>query len=292
MTEQQIAPSTDAKLRLHPAPPRDFDPFTASKTDLLRHGLPLRPDPQMQPGMAALWERQAARYRTFEHLEPRPDTATAAKKALAAPALGPDPIESCGYQLFSSTAPFTALFVTWTMPDLCFTPGRFEAVDNFHTWVSLGFLDVHVEMTVDSTENVTAAIWAQSVGQVNLPVRAGDVLSGSLCLETNPPGTAAYFLANETTGQTISFSVDTGFPPAVTVSAGVTRTGDPEIPPFDHPLARFGAVYFDEISAYTTSGPRSLTSGDAITMVDENGRTLARPVRLNDDAFKAVFVAT
>ena len=62
--------------------------------------------------------------------------------------------------------------------------------------------------------------------------------------------------------------------------------------PFDHPLARFGVVYFDEISAYTTSGSRSLTSGEAITMVDQNGRTLARPVRLNDFAFKTVFAAS
>jgi hypothetical protein len=57
------------------------------------------------------------------------------------------------------------------------------------------------------------------------------------------------------------------------------------------PLASFGVIYFDEISAYTTGGPLSLTSGEAITMVDQNGRTLARPVRLNDFGFKAVFVA-
>jgi hypothetical protein len=289
MTERGITESTG--LRICPAPPQDFDPFAASKRDLMRYGLPLRPDPQTQPGMAALWERKAARYRSFEHLEPQPDATTATKKALTAPAFGPDPFESCGYQLFSSTAPFTALFVTWTIPDLHFTPGQFENLDHFHTFVGLGFLDVHVEMTVDSSENVSCQVWAQSVGNIPLPVRPGDVISGALCLETDPPGTAAYFLANETTSQTISFAVDTGFPPAVTINAGVTRTGDPEIPPFDHPLARFGAVYFDEISAYTTSGPRLLTSGDAITMVDENGRTLASPVRLNDYAFKSVFVS-
>jgi hypothetical protein len=74
----------------------------------------------------------------------------------------------------------------------------------------------------------------------------------------------------------------------VTINAGITR-GD-FTQPLD-PLASFGAVYFDEISAYTTSGSRSLTSGDAITMVDANGATLARPVLLNDYAFKTVFVA-
>ena len=276
------------KVHLYPPPSKDFDPFAATEKDLMRHGLPLRPDPQTQPGMAALWERQAARYRSFDHLEPRPDTTTAAKKAVTAPALGPDPIESCGYQLFSASAPFTALFVTWTVPDLHFTPSPI-GVNHFHTFVGLGFLDVHVEMTVDSAQNVTSQIWAQSIGQINLPVRPGDVISGSLCLQTNQAGTAAYFFANETTSQTINFSVDTGFPPAVTINAGVTRSW-PLNQPFP-PLASFGVVYFDEISAYTTSGPRSLTSGQAITMVDQNGRTLARPVRLTDFTFKTVFAA-
>ena len=205
----------------------------------------------------------------------------------AVPLLGPDPIESCGYQLFS-TAPFTALFVTWTVPDLQYTPSEL-GTDDFHTFVGLGFLDLHVEMTVDSAQNVTCQVWAQSIGNINLPVRPGDVISASLCLETNEAGTAAYFLANETTSQTISFSVDTGFPPAVTINAGVTRTW-PLNQPFP-PLARFGVVYFDEISAFTTSGTRPLTSGDAVTMVDQNGSTLARPVRLTDYAFKAVLAA-
>ena len=102
-------------LRICPPPPAGFDPFAASSVDLARHGLPLRPDPQTQPDLAALWERLADRYRDFEHLEPRPDTATANKKAAretAAPSLLPlDPQESCGYSLFGSQAtPFTALF--------------------------------------------------------------------------------------------------------------------------------------------------------------------------------------
>jgi hypothetical protein len=278
--------STDKKkARVYPPPSKNFDPFAATLKDLKRHGLPFRPDPQTQPGMAALWERQAARYRSFEHLKPRPDTTTADKKVPATLALGPAPIESCGYHLFSSAAPFTALFVTWTVPNLQFSPSPF-GINRFHTFVGLGFLDVHVEMTVDPAQNVTSQLWAQSVGDVNLPVRPGDVLSCSLCLDTKPPGTAHYFFANETTSQTINFEVNTGFPPAVTIDAGVTREDLP-----NGPLAQFGVVYFDEISAYTTSGSRTLTSGDAITMVDLQGSTLARPVRLNDFAFKTVFVA-
>jgi hypothetical protein len=238
--------------------------------------------------MAALWERKAARYRSFDHLEPRPDTTTAAKKAVPDSILGPDPIESCAYQLASFSAPFTSLYLTWTVPNLQFTPGPIS-INYFHTFVGLGFLDVHVEMTVDSGQNVTSQIWAQSIGDINLPVRPGDVISTSLCLQTNQAGTANYFLANETTSQTISFAVDTGFPPAVTINAGVTRSWPLNQP--SPPLASFGVVYFDEIRAYPTSGAQSLTSGEAITMVDQNGRHLASPARLNDFAFKTMFVA-
>ena len=279
------------QLRLYPPPPKDFDPFAASVEDLKRHGLPLRPDPQTQPGMAALWQRLAGRYRYFEHLEPRPDTTKAARKPgrkpVTAGPFDPDPLESCGYSLTSTAAPFTALFVTWTVPDLQFSASPFGP-DQFHTFVGLGFLDAHVEMTVDSAGTVTSTLWAQGVGNINLPVGPGDVISGSLCLDIKPPGTAHYFFTNETRAQTLNFTVDTGFPPAVSINAGVTRDGWNQPDP---PLARFGAVYFDDISAYTTNGSTSLTAGTAITMVAQNGTTLASPVRLTDYAFKTVFAA-
>jgi hypothetical protein len=114
-------------VRLCPPPSKDFDPFTATEEDLKRHGLPLRPDPQTQPDMAALWERKARRYRDFEHLEPQfePAGATRTSVITAAPPPGSfalSPYESCGYELdTSSSEPFTALFVTWTVPDLQYT---------------------------------------------------------------------------------------------------------------------------------------------------------------------------
>jgi hypothetical protein len=273
------------RVRLYPPPAKGFDPLTAGKEELKRHGLPLRPDPQAQPGMAALWDRWSRRYRDFEHLEPEIDRTTVREPATDA-ALALPPIQSCGYQL-SSSAPFTALFVTWTVPNLRFSPSPF-GINRFHTFVGLGFLDVHVEMTVNSAQAVTSRLSAVGVGQVNLPVGPGEVINGALCLDNRPPGRANYILTNETRGQTVNFSFDTGFPPAVTINAGVTR--DFTTPP-DFPLARFGVVYFDEISAFTTNGSLSLTAGQAVTMVDTNGSTLASPVRLNDFAFKAVHAA-
>jgi hypothetical protein len=79
--------------------------------------------------------------------------------------------------------------------------------------------------------------------------------------------------------------MDTGFPPAVTIGAGIGRslaTGP------SSPLARFGVVYFDELQAFSTSGSRSLPNGSATTMTDNAGSTLAKPLRLTDYAFKVV----
>jgi hypothetical protein len=289
MTTTQKTP--DGKvLRLFPPPPKGFDPLAATTQELKRHGLLFRPDPHTQPGLAALWERWARRYRGFDHLEPDIDIATAGNEA-SPPSPGLEPLESCGYSLLSTQSTFAVLFLTWTVPDLEYSPSPIGAPNQFHTFVGLGDLDVHVEMTVDSANNVTSYLWAPGVGTINLPVKPGDLMSGYLRLEPDPQGFRAYFLANETTGQTMNFVVETGLPPAVTINAGVTRGGEPDQPPDFNPLPRFGAVYFDEISVFSSNSPMLLTSGQATTMVNENGTPLASPIRLNDYAFKAMYSA-
>lgn len=281
MTDNQ---AEKGRPRLLPPAPAGFDPFTATAHDLVRHGLPRRPDPKTEPDLAALWDRKAAQYRNFEHLAPAAQPSGVV--SLVAPTgIGPDPFDSAGYNLTTGSGPFTSLFVTWTIPDLHFDSDAF-GINQLHTFVGLGFLDVHVSLSVNSSQTVTSTLSAVGVGDVGLTVRPGDVISASLCLNTNAAGTAAYFFTNETTQQTMSFSVDTGFPPAQTVNAGVTRDG--VIRP-GQSLAGFGTVYFDEISAYNTSGHQSLLSGQAINMTDSTGKVLANTYELTDYAFKVVW---
>jgi hypothetical protein len=85
----------------------------------------------------------------------------------------------------------------------------------------------------------------------------------------------------------VNFTIATGFPPAHAINAGVTRDSQFNGPP--DPLARFGVVYFDELSAFATSGTPKLTDGEPTTMVDSNGRTLAVPQRLTDFTFKVIY---
>lgn len=272
-------------VRVFPPPPKGFDALAASKTDLARHGLPPRPDPRTQPGPAALWEEIARRYKDFDHLEPKLLAPDKPREPVAA-GFGLPALVSCGFEL-GFPAPITILSGTWTVPDLNHSPAPEQFPNHLHTFFGLGFLDVHVEMTVDVAQNVTSLIRIHTGAQVALPVRPGDAISATLCLQTDAAGTAAYFLANETTSQTVNFTIETGFPPARAINAGVTRDSQFNGPP--DPLARFGVVYFDELTAFATSGTPRLTDGLPTTMVDSNGRTLAVPERLTDFTFKVVY---
>src|SRR5258706_179958 len=157
--------------------------------------------------------------------------------------------------------------------------------NDLRTFFGLGFLDLHVEMTVDVNQNITSVIRIHTGDEINLPVKPGDAISATLCLQTNPAGTAFYGLANETTSQTVNLTIDTGFPPAVTINSGISRGS--QFNPFG-PLAHFGVGYFDELAAFAPNGNRFLTNGTATTMTDSNGSTLATPQRISDFAFKVI----
>jgi hypothetical protein len=272
-------------LRVFPPPPTGFDLLTASTKGLKRHGLPQRPDARTQPELAALWEDRAHRYKGFEHLQPElvpPDV-----EIQPAPvAFGLSPLFSCGFELFNASAPITVLLGTFTVPNLRNSPNN-GLPNDFRLFFGLGFLDLHVEMTVTASNTITTAVRIHTGAQVSLPVSPGDVLSATLCLQDNAAGTAFYGLVNETTGQTMNFSLDTGFPRAVKINGGVSRGSQFNGPP--DPLARFGIVYFDEVIAYSTNGTRLLTDGVPTTMTDSSGSTLAVPQRINDFAFKLIF---
>src|SRR3954462_496071 len=86
-------------VRVFPPAPKGFDALAATKTDLARHGLPQRPDPRTQPGLAALWGRCARRYRNFDHLEPKLLPADKPPEPVAAGFGGLFPLVSCGFEL-------------------------------------------------------------------------------------------------------------------------------------------------------------------------------------------------
>jgi hypothetical protein len=277
-----------AEGRAFVPPPKDFDLLTAGPKDLVRYGLPRRPDPLVQPELSSLWERQARRYRTFEHLQAKVHRSVRNETAAAPEVFRLFPVGTCGYTLDGNGDTFTVLATTWTVPNLRYTPSAL-GINNFRTFVGLGFLDVHVEMTVDTTHNVTAIVTAlgpNGMERVGLPVQPGDVVSAVMCLAPKPPGESSYILANETRSQTVNIRFDSGFPPAASINAGISR--DVQGNPSQNALAHFGVVYFDEIIVFAAGGNPALTDGHAVAMVDTDGTTLAKPIRLNGSAFKIV----
>ena len=187
-------------LQLFPPPPKGFDALGASPKELAQHGLPQRPDPRTQPSLAALWEKAACRYQSYEHLEPKLIPVDKPKQPAAG--LGLEPQESCGFELFDASSPITQFSGMWTIPDLNNTPNQ-SLPNSFRTFFGLGFLDVHVEMTVDVNESVTAVLLIEPATQVGLPVRPGDAIRCTLCLQTDSAATAFFGFVNETTAQTM-----------------------------------------------------------------------------------------
>ena len=281
LAEIKAKPRTKQRVRIFPPVPKGFDAVKATSKELRRYGLPLRPDPFRDPGLTALWDQHVLRYREFQHLQASIIPAGPVFEPPTSP-FGLYPPETCAYELISLNAPITTFSGRWTVPNLHYGPALPSRVF-FRTFFGLGFLDVHVEMTVDVSDIVTARITIHTGAVINLAVKPGDTISATLCLQTNSAGTATYFLANETTSQRLNLTIETGFPPAVTINAGISRGA---IVP-NNPLAGFGTVYFDELIAYTTKGSRLLTDGTAISMTD-GGSTLARPFRISDFAFKIV----
>jgi hypothetical protein len=274
-----------AGVRVFPPAPKEFDALAASRAELARHGIPQRPDPRTQSGPAALWEQRMRRYQGFEHLQPELLPPDGPREPVNA-GFGLPALVSCGFEL-TFPAPITIFSGTWTVPDLSHSQSPGNLANHLHLFFGLGFLDAHTEMTVDAAQNVTALIRIHTGAQVALPVRPGDAIHATLCLQTNPAGTAFYGFVNETTAQTVNFNIDTGFPPAHAINAGLTRDSQFNGPP--DPLARFGVVYFDELNAFATGGTPKLVNGTPTSMVDSSGATLAVPESLTDFTFRVLY---
>ena len=221
MTAQK-RPRTTKDWRVFPAPAEGFSPFGAAARDLTRHGLPQRPDTRTEPHLAALWDSVAHRYVGFTHLSP---DFTGSEPATAPEVASLSPVENCGYSVpTTSSEPFVALFVHWTVPHLVYTPAPLNK-NWFHTFVGVGFLaDVHVEMTVDAAAVVTSTVTVNGAPVTNLPVVPGDAMSAVICVNTQSAGGAKVLIgvANETRGQTINLSTNAPDLPALSVDAGVT----------------------------------------------------------------------
>ncbi|HYO19024.1 MAG TPA: hypothetical protein VES02_10220, partial [Dermatophilaceae bacterium] len=76
----------------------------------------MRRPPKADPHLAGLWDAVAGLYYGFTHLSPGFEGSGPAKAPIVASL---SPIENCGFSIpTTGSAPFTALFIHWTVPHL------------------------------------------------------------------------------------------------------------------------------------------------------------------------------
>ena len=154
------------RIRTYPSSPRRFDPHTASQEELLRHGLPRRPDPEKEPQLARLWKRVFARPVRFVEAKLAIDPVMSARDPLRASA---DKFGASGWagvvkrmeQGSDFTQPATMVFGHWKLP---FVPA------------------------ISPNETIAVAFWVGLDGHASLDGPAAtQVLQGGVAAQVNPP---------------------------------------------------------------------------------------------------------
>jgi len=126
------------------APPRDFNPVSATANQLAVYGIPRRPDAVQEPGLRKLWDRAFSRpvqfiqaelvedkvWRTLPHGALKP-----ADFGLAGNwAGGIVEVSSLG---LNPTEPATMVFAEWVVPTISTTP-QLAGSQTIGFWVGLG----------------------------------------------------------------------------------------------------------------------------------------------------------
>jgi hypothetical protein len=300
-----------AGVRLFTPPPEGFDPAGASDRELLAHGYPARPDPARQPGLYQHWMTMMSRSWTVITPEfgPMPDRRHGGRRDRYADTVGTG---------WSGTSIFPAAgdavtFVSgqWTVPAVV-PPEGDHGLSSCATWIGI---DGNGDDSPDIVQ--TGTTQAITYGQAqdtfawfewfpadpctlsNIAVSPGDVMYGLICVYTSTE--VAVYLGNMTTGTLVSFIQDGSAFGGLTVT-GASAEWILECPEDDSKggfsiLTKFGDVYFDNCIA-GTSGPGGETvilGGDAFELVmlgndDDNIVDIAKPLSLNDRAFKIQYV--
>ncbi|MGH3153950.1 MAG: G1 family glutamic endopeptidase [Streptosporangiaceae bacterium] len=281
--------TTPVGIRPQPTPPDGFDPRAASPLELRRYGLPQRPDPAVQPHLAARWD--AVFSRELRYIAPEFTPVQELVPGIQRqPRVQPD--MTVTNPTWSGTvvhAPKGQAFgwVTgeWNVPDVMpggDGPGIWQCL----SWIGIdGDTDVTQIGTLQlvSTENPyllkQCYAWFEWYPDTwhaisNFPVSFGDTMSGLVCLLS--PTEASYSMIN------ITQRTHTGW--RYFSAPGNTTSLENQVEwvlerPFvggaQAQLPNFGEIYFD--SAVGGEGLENVVSAgqDTVINMTENGNTVA-----------------
>jgi hypothetical protein len=277
------------KVHTFDPPPAGFDPLQASARDLLRFGIPRRPDATSEPVAHMRWVQAFRRYGEFTHLvpefEPRPDryhgpvrrTEPGTQHLLNATSTNWSGVVA----FLGAGDRFTYMSGTWNVPHVYPVPGV-AGTQYSSAWLGLdgdGSADVMQAGTECDSDGTCQAWfeWFPDFEHVipNLPVAYGDCMSLLLC--NVAPDTASVSFGNLTSKTYVSFTF--------TAPAGTTLVGNcaeaiveaPSVGGAQSLLPRYGFVEFNDVTAYSQNGSWPIGAGTPISMVDSAGNVISAP---------------
>lgn len=298
-------------LRTFKAPPRKFNALSASKTDLRRYGLPLRPA-ALSPARK-LWDDSFSRVRRI--IKPRfgPPVGKGAQFAWPNPKNPPeDPTQAnptAGMIVY--TAPGESIqwiASSWTVCNARSPTADFEGttptVDQFFTtgqFSNDNLVAIQVGTCCQTLWQWTGAGYASTTTAfayyagadgVIQPVdyfecAPGDVVKAVICILSNYRVQIQFLNVNSGL-MTSAFQTDAPLSDVETYTAAFWGIKVPGVPG-GAVLPDFGEMFFDSALAETIQGS-FLTGGSGTPwkMTDANGNVLAHPEMLTPQAFKVL----
>jgi hypothetical protein len=291
-------------VRMFEPAPDGFDPLKASARQLLAHGYPARPDPQLHPELVERWERLMSRPMTF--VEPK-FASMEHKRDWAHPTydLPAGNGWAGGIKFAAKGDTVTWISGEWTVPHVFQPkPGNCIAAE----WVGIDGANDDPNGP-DSGDILQAGTTQMIVGTIagpihfsfawwewfpegphtitNLPVSPGDIMQCTICVYSATE--AGVHLWNLTARVGTSFVVKPRNPKIALVgNSAEWILEDPT--DADLLLARFGDVYFDNCVAGTQDGKLLLGgTGRLDPMYDFNGHNIAVPRAENDWLIKVEY---
>ena len=303
------------RVRTYEPAPEGFDPRRATDRQLLRHGLPRRPDARTEAIWRARWDKAFARavkwivpeFRDMPGRSHGPMRPSGRRKGVAPAAAGAVNATSgnwSGAVDFSARGrPYRWVAGQWTVPNPhapgsgAFYASEWVGIDG---WNSPDVLQAGTETQItqvlwfDITNVYTWWEWfpAGEVAITNLGVSPGDVMYCLICV--NSTTSATVYFTNQSTNVGTSFTI--------TAPSGTTLAGNcaewiverPTVGGSTASLTDYDVEYFDECQAGWVGGGSigldDLSAATSVTMTGGGGASLSVPTIENSHLMKVTWL--
>jgi hypothetical protein len=277
--------SVSLKMTTFAAPPKDFNPLTATDNQLAVHGIPRRPDATSEPGLRKIWDQAFSKPVTFVEAQLVEDKVW---RSLPHGVVG---VQKQGFGLaghwagavvqtsslkLSPAEPANTVFAQWVVPKIN-TSTKETGSQTVGFWVGLGGWNTGQVLqagTAATLSGNTVTYWAWTEWYpagyqvANLQVQAGDTVSVLVCAPQSDHGYVS--MMNHRTNIAISVGVSDPNGTAAYDGSSVEWV----IEAINTEMPNFGSVTFSQLTAGTQH--HAIDLSHAFTANTVNGaKTLA-----------------